>query len=99
MNAYFYRGNLKLKKKLIFNQFIWKNYFNPLRIKQAAFYENMTAVNMYNLEDDSIYLRRSSRSSTTDQASKDYLFKNLFHGFRYLDFAEQLIQTRSIHDF
>ncbi|CAF1129752.1 unnamed protein product [Rotaria sp. Silwood1] len=38
-------------------------------------------------------------SSILNQSKEDYLFKNLFHGFRYLDFAEQLIQTRSIHDY
>ncbi|CAF4445984.1 unnamed protein product, partial [Adineta steineri] len=41
----------------------------------------------------------SSTMDETSQSSRDYLFKNLFHGFRYLDFAEQLIQTKSIHDF
>jgi hypothetical protein len=30
---------------------------------------------------------------------RDYISKHLFHGLRYLDFAEQLIQTKSIHDF
>ncbi|CAF3516785.1 unnamed protein product [Rotaria sp. Silwood1] len=38
-------------------------------------------------------------SSILNQSKEDYLFKNLFHGFRYLDFAEQLIQTHSIHDY
>ncbi|CAF4307128.1 unnamed protein product, partial [Adineta steineri] len=28
-----------------------------------------------------------------------YIFKHLFHGLRYLDFAEQLIQTQSIYNY
>ncbi|CAF0892566.1 unnamed protein product [Adineta steineri] len=79
-----------------FEKTLEKNYLCSI---QFAFYENFTARRMYNLEDDSIYPQRSSTMDETSQSSRDYLFKNLFHGFRYLDFAEQLIQTKSIHDF
>jgi hypothetical protein len=30
---------------------------------------------------------------------RDYLSKHLFHGLRYLDFVEQIIQTQSIHNY
>ncbi|CAF3284230.1 unnamed protein product [Rotaria sp. Silwood2] len=95
----FLPDEFKIKEEIDFRPVYLEKYYNKLRLKQVAFYENLTAMNMYNLDDNSSYPQRSSRSSQTSQSSKDYLFKNLFHGFRYLDFAEQLIQTRSIHDF
>jgi predicted nucleotidyltransferase len=94
----FLPNEFKIKEEIDFQPIYLEKYYNPFRLKQVALYENMTAINMYNLDDDSIYpMLRSSRD--TSQSSKDFLFKNLFHGFRYLDFAEQLIRTRSIHDF
>jgi predicted nucleotidyltransferase len=96
----FLPDEFKIKEEIDFRPIYFEKYYKPLRIKQAAFYENSTAINMYDLDDDSIYpMMRSSRSSTTSQSSKDYLFKNLFHGFRYLDFARQLIETKSINNF
>lgn len=89
----------KIKEQIDFRSVYLEKYYDPLRIKQVAFYENQTSINMFNVDDDSIYPRRSSRSGQDGQSNQDYLFKNLFHGFRYLDFAEQLIRTRSIHDF
>ncbi|CAF4614181.1 unnamed protein product, partial [Didymodactylos carnosus] len=32
------------------------------------------------------------------QSHQDFIFKNLFHGIRFLDLAEQLIETQFIHD-
>jgi len=43
---------------------------------------------MFNLDDQSTYPVGIARSSKTSQSNQDYLFKNLFHGFRYLDFAD-----------
>ncbi|CAF1450624.1 unnamed protein product [Rotaria sordida] len=95
----FLPDEFKIKEEIDFRPIYLEKYYNTYRLKQVAFYENLTAINMYNLDDNSNYPQRSSRSSQTSQSSKDYLFKILFHGFRYLDFAEQLIQTRSIHNF
>ncbi|CAF1258937.1 unnamed protein product [Rotaria magnacalcarata] len=95
----FLPDEFKIKEEIDFRSIYREKYYNTYRLKQVAFYENLTAMNMYNQDDHSIYEKRSSRSSGSNQSNNDYLFKNLFHGFRYLDFAEQLIQTHSIHDF
>jgi predicted nucleotidyltransferase len=95
----FLPDEFKIKEEIDFRPIYLEKCYNILRLKQAAFYENYTAIKMFDLDDESIYRKRSSRSSQTNQSNKDYLFKNLFHDFRYLDFAEQLIQTKSIHDF
>ncbi|CAF1064018.1 unnamed protein product [Adineta steineri] len=95
----FLPAEFKIKEEIDFQKIYLEKYYNQSRLKLVAFYENFTARRMYNLEDDSIYPQRSSTMDETSQSSRDYLFKNLFHGFRYLDFAEQLIQTKSIHDF
>jgi predicted nucleotidyltransferase len=95
----FLPDEFKIKEEIDFRPIYLEKYYNILRLKQAAFYENFTAIKMYDVDDETIYPRRSTPSSDNDQSSKDYLFKNLFHGFRYLDFVEQLIQTKSIHDF
>ena len=95
----FLPNEFKLKEEIDFRPMYLEKYHNNRRIKQSAFYENETAIKMFDLEDDSMYPRRSNRSGQNGQSNSDYLFKNLFHGFRYLDFAEQLIQTKSIHNF
>jgi predicted nucleotidyltransferase len=95
----FLPDEFKIKEEIDFRPIYLEKYYNILRLKQAAFYENYTAIKMFDLDDESIYPLRSSRSNETSQSNQDYLFKNLFHGFRYLDFAEQLIQTKSIHNF
>jgi len=95
----FLPDEFKIKEEIDFRSIYLEKYYNILRLKQAAFYENYTAIKMFDLDDESIYPLRSSRSNETSQSNQDYLFKNLFHGFRYLDFAEQLIQTKSIHNF
>jgi predicted nucleotidyltransferase len=95
----FLPDEFKIKQEIDFRPIYLEKYYNILRLKQVAFYENYTAIKMYDVDDESIYRQRSSRSTESNQSNNDYLFKNLFHGFRYLDFAEQLIQTKSIHDF
>ena len=95
----FLPDEFKLKEDIDFRPIYLEKYYNVIRLKQVAFYENLTAMDMYNLDGDSKYPKRSSRSSRTNESNQEYLFKNLFHGFRYLDFAEQLIRTRSIYNF
>ncbi|CAF1324250.1 unnamed protein product [Rotaria sp. Silwood1] len=93
----FLPNEFKIKEEIDFRPIYLEKYYDKFRLKQVAFYENLTAMNMFNANNNSSYYRK--RSSRSSQSNKDYLFKNLFHGFRYLDFAEQLIQTRSIHDY
>ncbi len=92
----FLPNEFKIKEEINFQPIYLEKYYNILRLKQVAFYENRNAIKMFDTNDDSTYPVRSSKSG---QSNNDYLFKNLFHGFRYLDFAEQLIQTKSIHNF
>ncbi|CAF3001093.1 unnamed protein product [Rotaria sp. Silwood2] len=92
----FLPDEFKIKEEIDFRPIYLEKYYNKFRLKTVALYENLTAMNMFKSNNNSNYPKRSSISS---QSNKDYLFKNLFHGFRYLDFAEQLIQTRSIHDY
>ncbi|CAF3549136.1 unnamed protein product [Rotaria sp. Silwood1] len=93
----FLPNEFKIKEEIDFRPIYLEKYYDKFRLKKVAFYENLTAMNMFNANNNSSYYRK--RSSRSSQSNKDYLFKNLFHGFRYLDFAEQLIQTRSIHDY
>lgn len=95
----FLPDEFKIKLEIDFLPVYLEKYYDPRRIKQMALYENSTAIKMFDLDDDSIYPIRSSRSSQNGRSNSDYLFKNLFHGLRYLDFAEQLIQSKSIHNF
>ena len=95
----FLPDQFKIKEEIDFRPIYLEKYYNPQRIKQVAFYENDTAIRMFDLDDDSIYPRRSTRSSENGQSNLDFLFKNLFHGYRYLDFAQQLIEKKSIEDF
>jgi predicted nucleotidyltransferase len=95
----FLPDEFKIKEEIDFKKIYLEKYYNKLRLKQVGLYENLTAIKMYDPENDSTYPIRSSLANDSYQASKDYLFKNLFHGVRYLDVVEQLIQTRSIHDY
>jgi hypothetical protein len=85
----FLPDEFKIKEEIDFRSIYLEKYYNILRLKQVAFYENYTAIKMFNLDDQSTYPVRIARSSKTSQSNQDYLFKNLFYGFRYLDFAEQ----------
>lgn len=89
----------KIKEEIDFQKIYLDKHYDPIRIKTVAFYENYVSVKMYNFEDDTMYPRRSTDPSEPNETNKNYLFKNLFHGFRYLDIGEQLIETKSIHDF
>lgn len=95
----FLPDQFKIKEEIDFRPIYLEKYYNSQRLKQVAFYENDTAIRMFDLDDDSIYPRRSTRSSANGQSNSEFLFKNLFHGFRYLDFAQQLIEKKSIENF
>ena len=95
----FFPDEFKLKQEIDFRPIYLEKYYNPQRIKEVAFYENDTAIRMFDPDDDSIHQRQSTRSSQNGQSDSDYLFKSLFHGFRNLDFAQQLIEKKSIEDF
>jgi hypothetical protein len=56
-------------------------------------------LNLYKTRNYFNYPVRSSRQLETNQSRMNYIFKNLFHGIRFLDFAEQLIQTKSIYNY
>ena len=96
----FLPDEFKLKEEIDFRSVYLEKYFDPVRLKIVAWYENGTAISVYHSDDESeTFPRRSSTWDTEDPTGRMYLFKNLFHGFRYLDVAEQLIRTRSIQDF
>ncbi|CAF4407096.1 unnamed protein product [Rotaria sp. Silwood2] len=95
----FLPDEFKIKEEIDFRSVYLEKYYNKFRLKQVAFYEMNRDINLYESNNFSNYPKRSSRALETKQLRNDYLFKNLFHGLRYLDFTEQLIQTRSIHDF
>jgi len=94
----FLPDEFKLKEEIDFRQMYIEKFHNIDRLKLVAFYENDCAIKMLD-PNSATYPKRSSRSGRDDETTNDFLFKNLFHGYRYLDFAEQLIQTKSIHNF
>ncbi|CAF1560049.1 unnamed protein product [Adineta steineri] len=75
-----------LKNEIDFKSIYLEKYCNTIRIKLGAFYEMYRDWKLYKPENNSL-------------SRRDYIFKHLFHGLRYLDFAEQLIQTQSIHNY
>jgi predicted nucleotidyltransferase len=95
----FLPDEFKIKAEIDFQTTYLNKYYNILRLKQVACYEMSTDLGLYESNNFSKHSTCSSRSIQTSQSRKDYVFKNLFHGLRYLDFVEQLIRTRSIHDF
>ncbi|CAF3734031.1 unnamed protein product [Rotaria sp. Silwood1] len=95
----FLPDEFKIKEEIDFRLIYLEKYYNQFRLKQVAFYEMNRDFNLYESNNFSNHPKRSSRAIQTKQLRYDYIFKNLFHGLRYLDFAEQLIQTRSIHNF
>ena len=95
----FLPDEFKIKEEIDFQGIYLDKYYNPLRLKQVAFYENLTSVNKCNGGDLAAASQRSSSPEDSETSINDRMCKALFHGFRYLDVAEQLIRTRSIHDF
>ena len=96
----FLPDEFKIKEGIDFRPIYLEKYYNMFRLKQVGFYELYRDMNLY---ESAGFSRRpptiSSTSSRTVQSRSDYIFKNLFHGLRFLDFVEQLIVTRSIYDF
>jgi predicted nucleotidyltransferase len=92
----------KIKEDIDFRTMYLEKYYNPLRLKQVGFYEMSADLDLYDLRNQSSYTKHPKCSSgrfATRQLQMNYVFKNLFHGIRYLDFVEQLIRTKSIYDF
>jgi len=99
LQCLFLPNEFKLKEEIDFQKLYLEKYYNPLRLKQVAFYEMETDLNLYKSINCSDHPLCSSRHIKTNQSRKNYIFKNLFHGIRFLDFAEQLIQTKSIYNY
>lgn len=95
----FLPNEFKIKEEIDFRPLYFEKYYNISRLKKVAFHENQTALKTFDEDTNPSNSKLSSRSSRSNQSKSDYSLKVLFHGLRYLDFAEQLIQTRSIHDF
>ncbi|CAF1063838.1 unnamed protein product, partial [Adineta steineri] len=95
----FLPNEFKIKEEIDFKKIYLEKYYNQSRLKLVAFYEMKRDMDMYKSGNPSSHPSPSSRSLGTSELRMNYIFKNLFHGLRYLDFAEQLIQTKSIHDF
>jgi len=86
----FLPDEFKIKEQIDFRRIYLEKYYNPFLLKQSAFYEMYRDWKLYKPEN---YFDK------TDLSRRDYVSKHLFQGLRYLDFAEQLIQTKSIHDY
>ncbi|CAF1386676.1 unnamed protein product [Didymodactylos carnosus] len=108
----FYPNEFILRNNIDYKSIYLSKYYNPLRLKQVTFYENNYSFN--SLIDDDARYPNSSQSKTsfnptidqflcdachTTTLDEDRSLKHLFHGLRYLDIGEQLIQTKSIYDF
>jgi predicted nucleotidyltransferase len=92
----------KIKEDIDFRTMYLEKYYNPLRLKQVGFYEMSRNFDLYDRRNQGSYTQHpkcSSRRIATRQLRMNYVFKNLFHGIRYLDFVEQLIRTKSIYNF
>jgi predicted nucleotidyltransferase len=103
LQCVFLPAEFKIKEEIDFRTIYLEKYYNPLRIKQVAAYEMSRDLNLYYSRNDRQHLINhptcSSKQLQTSQLRENYIFKNLFHGIRFLDFAEQLLQTKSISDF
>ena len=84
----FLPNEFKLKEEIDFRQIYLDKYYDSIRIKKVAFYEMFSSLNLTN----------NPPSSTGNQSREDFIFKNLFHGIRFLDLAQQLIQFQTIKD-
>jgi len=87
----FLPNEFKLKEEIDFRKIYFeKNYYDPIRIKKVAFYEMFHSFNLSHTP---------TRSPVENQSREDFVFKNFFHGIRFLDMAQQLIQYQTIQDF
>jgi predicted nucleotidyltransferase len=95
----FLPDEFKLKEDIDFRTIYLEKYYNKLTLKQVVFYEIARYLDLFDTRNYSAHGDVSTLNLQTIQSRQDYLFKNLFHGLRYLDFVEQLIETCSIHNF
>ena len=95
----FLPDEFKIKEEIDFRRLYLEKYYDKKRLKLVVFHENETAMCTFQQEKYGLTDRRSTSWSQEDESGRTYLIKNLFHGYRYLDVAEQLIRTRSIHDY
>ena len=95
----FLPNEFKIKEDIDFRKIYLEKYYNQLRLKLVVLYELDRYLNMYKTGSYSHQLTPSSKSLQTSQSRMDYIFKQFFHGLRYLNFVEQLIKTRSIYDY
>ncbi|CAF1465932.1 unnamed protein product [Adineta ricciae] len=87
-----------VKEGIDFRSVYLDKYYDPKRIKLVALYEMYVSMGMMRQPKRSSDSEAVSITDDKSQARRDFIFKNLFHGIRFLDLAEQLIETRSIHD-
>lgn len=108
----FYPDEFILKNEIDFKTIYLSKYYDPLRLKRVSFYEyshSIDSLGDYIARAFKKLCRESEIPMTINQFICDALhepdddeyrmLKNLFHGLRYLDFAEQLVRTKSIEDF
>jgi predicted nucleotidyltransferase len=95
----FLPNEFKIKEEIDFRKIYQEKYYNKFKLKQAAIYEMSRYRELYVSGGFSRHPVCSSRSLHTQQSRRDYVFKSLFHGLRYFDFVEQLLQTKSIHNY
>ena len=95
----FLPNEFKLKEEIDFQKIYLEEFYNPARIKKVAFYEMLHSFNLLSAERERSCQSRSSRPENQDNTREDFIFKNLFHGLRFLDLGEQLIHKKSIVDF
>lgn len=103
----FLPDEFKIKEEIDFKKVYLEKYYDKKRLKQNGFYENATALALHqgnNYLLGSVYPSshgptHPSSCEKKDPSARKHVFKNLFHGIRYLYTAEQLIRTSSIEDF
>lgn len=107
----FYPDEFILRNRIDYKTIYLSKYYNPLRLKQVAFYENkhgleifLSSITKFPSDQQSIKDKPTLEQFLCDAVQitsrgDDRLLKYLFHGIRYLDTSAQLIQTRSIEDF
>ncbi|CAF3039635.1 unnamed protein product, partial [Rotaria sp. Silwood2] len=108
----FYPNEFILRNNIDYKTIYLSKYYDPLRLKHVIFYENNDSFKYVIDNDEYDFIRSQSKSKTnptidqflcdavhTTTIDEDRLLKYLFHGLRYLDIGEQLIRTKSIHDF
>lgn len=92
----FYPDEFVLKNTIDYRSIFLNRYYNPLRLRQVSLYERQFSLDQCSSEYN--YGRHPSSLAKTEDAGRVTL-KFLFHGVRYLHIVEQLISSKTIHDF